>query len=852
MQFYKYFIITLLLLLITGQAMAQLPCRISGKIIDAETGESLAGANMLVENLNRGTTTDSTGYFQFSNLAHGIYTISASYIGYQVQKVRVYLSTAKETSLTLALSPIILPGQSIVVTATRALEGKTPVTFTNFSAQQIEQNHTIGDIPMMLSQMPNSYSYSLSGDETGYSFLKIRGFDQKRIGVMINEIPLNDPEDQQVYWVDLPDLAESTEDIQVQRGVGNSIYGSATFGGSINLNTEIFASEREIKITMGGGSYNTRKFLAEYKSGLLQNTYAVYGRFSRILSDGYRRNSASDLTAYFLGFERYDRNMVTRLNIFNGYEHTHPDWDGIPQNILSSDRRYKKETYDNAVDDFNQPQFQLIHNWQIWPLINLTNTFYYIHGQGYYENLKEQKSLLDYGMNEFETTDPTLFGADSLNYYFTASDSTLYQGSNGKYIVAKTDLVRQKWVKKNQYGWIGKLNYDTGEGIMTLGTAIYLFDSDHYGKVLWAKNIPAVYSPEQKYYGYNGQKNNFSAYFNYFYRLKKHTDVLTNILYEHKEYSFQQKVEGLFNEVELNRYKVKYNFFNPSLGLNYGFHSNWNIYGNISISHREPSDDDLFDEFTGPDDLSADPLFDRADTVTAEGRVQYIKWSKPIVSPELVLDYEAGLSYQHPDWGFKLNFYYMDFRNEIVPLGTVDKDGMPVKGNAEQTIHTGAEIAFTTKPATFLSLDGNFAYSKNYFQKFTERQIIDWDLYLVGRKDLSGNPIAGFPDIIGNLRLALNWRDISASFLFRHIGKQYLDNSGDPDRTIDPFRRLDLILDYHLKQFFYLPEIRFLFKINNLLDETYETAGYYDPWSETAFYYPAAPRNYYLAVSLYF
>ncbi len=703
------------------------------------------------------------------------------------------LSTANHISITLDLSPIILPGQSIVVTATRALEGKSPVTFTNLSAQQIEQNHTLADMPMLLSQLPNSYSYSLSGDEVGYSFLKIRGFDQKRVGVMINEIPLNDPEDQQVYWVDLPDLAESTEDIQVQRGVGNSIYGSANFGGSINLNTEIFASEREIKITMGGGSFNTRKFLAEYKSGLLQNTYAVYGRFSRILSDGYRRNSASDLTAYFLGFERYDRNMTTRLNIFNGYERTHPDWDGIPQNMLSADRRYKKEIYENAVDDFNQPQFQLIHNWQIWPLINLTNTFYYIRGQGYYENLKERKSLSDYGMNEFETNDPGLFGADSLDYYYTATDSTLYRDANGKYTVASTDLVRQKWVKKNQYGWIGKLNYNTGGGMLTVGTAIYLFDSDHYGKVLWAKNIPAVYSADRKYYGYNGRKNNLAVYFNYFYRLKKRTHVLTNILYEHKEYTFQQNAEGLFSGTELNRYKVKYDFFNPSLGLNYGIRKNWNIYANISVSHREPSDDDLFDEFTGPDDLGADPLFDRTDTVSTAGRIKYIKWGKPIVNPELLLDYEAGLSYQHHELGFKLNFYFMDFKNEIVPAGTVDKDGMPVKGNAEQTIHTGAEIAFTAKPASFLSLDGNFAYSKNYFRKFTARQITDWDLSLVGRKKLDGNPIAGFPDMIGNLRLVLNWQSVSTSLLFRQIGRQYLDNSGDcrPDNRSFPACRPD-------------------------------------------------------------
>ncbi|MCP4367900.1 MAG: TonB-dependent receptor plug domain-containing protein, partial [Deltaproteobacteria bacterium] len=174
--------------------------------------------------------------------------------------------------------------------------------------------YTASDIPMLLSEVPGVYSYSLTGDNLGYSFLKIRGFDQRRIGVMINDIPLNDPEDQEVYWVDLPDMTESIQDIQIQRGVGSSVYGTSTFGGSVNIKTTNFNSEKSAKLTFGGGSYNTRKAAAEYNSGMIKNTYAFYGRFSKITSDGYRRYSASELQSYFLGFERYDKDMITRVN----------------------------------------------------------------------------------------------------------------------------------------------------------------------------------------------------------------------------------------------------------------------------------------------------------------------------------------------------------------------------------------------------------------------------------------------------------------------------------------------------------------------------------------------------------
>ena len=76
---------------------------------------------------------------------------------------------------------------------------------------------------MLLDRLPNVYTYSLTGDNLGYTFLKIRGFDQSRVGVMINDIPLNDPEDQQVYWVDHPDLAESVQPDLAARLIENAL-----------------------------------------------------------------------------------------------------------------------------------------------------------------------------------------------------------------------------------------------------------------------------------------------------------------------------------------------------------------------------------------------------------------------------------------------------------------------------------------------------------------------------------------------------------------------------------------------------------------------------------------------------
>jgi len=844
MKIFSLYLLSLILFFFLSTGHAQHSVKLHGQVYDDETGQYLSNANLRLEELSIGTSSDANGNFQFNNVQPGRYTLSVGFVGYKIKKISILVDNT-DMFVPINLFSEILQGQTISVSGTRAIEGESPVAFSNISNEELSENYTASDVPMLLSELPGVYSFSVTGDNLGYSFLKIRGFDQRRIGVMVNDIPINDPEDQEVYWVDLPDMAESTEDIQVQRGVGSSIYGTSTFGGSVNIKTSNFSAKRNSKIAFGGGSFNTRKAMVEFNSGIVDNTYGFYGRFSKIKSEGYRRHSSSELMSYFLGFERYNKDLVTKINIITGEEITHPDWDGIPESIMASDRQYKLETYENAVDNFKQSHYQVVNDWSMSDNMNFINTVYYVRGEGYYENLKEGKKLTDFGMTELETIDSGLFGLDSLDYYKSDGD-TLVKNSNGTYTLKRTDLVRQKWVKKNQYGWITKLTYDADDGIATVGASVYLFDSDHYGKVLWAKHLPAQYSADRKYYHFNGDKLAFSIYFNYLYDIFDNAKIMTNILYEKKTYDFEQFRTALFDKDELNCFSVDYGFLSPRLGLNYSVSPNISVYGNLSFAQREPADNELWDDFTGPDDYGIDPLFKNREIIKSGNDTLYTKWTESLVEPEGVLDYEAGVYYRSADISASLNLYYMDFRNEIVPLGTISNDGYPVKGNAEQTVHTGAEVSVKYNPVKFLSLSGNFSYSKNYFKKFVQKEIVDWNTYDYVNKDLSGNSIAGFPDLMGNFRISGYWHNLNASALFRYAGKQYLDNSQNEERLIKPYNIINLSLGYTQKDFLYFPEIRFIFTINNMLDAQYETAGYY--YYEN-FYYPGAVRNYYFGIT---
>ena len=169
--------------------------------------------------------------------------------------------------MTIFMNSSVLSGEEIIVSATRAVSGITPVSFSNLTVKEIETRNTGQDVPMILASEPGVWAYSESGNGTGYSYASIRGFDQSRIAVLFDGVPMNDNESHQVYWVDHGDLLADAKDVQIQRGIGNSLYGSSAFGGSINVNTQIAVDQREIKASFGSGDWNTTKYQVRYRSG---------------------------------------------------------------------------------------------------------------------------------------------------------------------------------------------------------------------------------------------------------------------------------------------------------------------------------------------------------------------------------------------------------------------------------------------------------------------------------------------------------------------------------------------------------------------------------------------------------
>ena len=148
--------------------------------------------------------------------------------------------------------------QEVEIMATRATTA-TPVAYTNVTSEQLEKQNHGQDLPYLLSMTPSAITTSDAGAGIGYTTLRVRGTDATRINVTANGIPMNDAESHNVFWVNMPDLASSLKDVQLQRGVGTSTNGAGAFGASMNMQTGRHTVEPYASITASAGSFGTMK-----------------------------------------------------------------------------------------------------------------------------------------------------------------------------------------------------------------------------------------------------------------------------------------------------------------------------------------------------------------------------------------------------------------------------------------------------------------------------------------------------------------------------------------------------------------------------------------------------------------
>ena len=349
--------------------------------------------------------------------------------------------------------------------------------------------------------------------------------------------------------------------------------------------------------------------------------------------------------------------------------------------------------------------------------------------------------------------------------------------------------------------------------------------------MLWAKYLPPSADPRSRYHGYDSAKYSGSVFLQELYRVTDKTSLFGALQLQHHTFKLQVNADD-FPAFTPYDYTIRYNFLTPRVGVNHNLNDAVHLFANFSVAQREPRDADVHDA----SDPEAPPLFGTLDV--ANGVYENL-----LVKPETLYDTEVGLGYHQGRIRTMLNGYWMDFRNEIVPTGQLNDNGLPVFGNAPQSVHRGVEISLWAKLPVSLRFSGNVSLSDNTFSEYTQYDY-DADWNIVGL-DRSGNRIAGFPSFLANARLTYELKGFQPSLQLQRVGRIYVDHSETEEHSIEPYTVLNFAVNYDLMALTKIP-VSLNLHINNLLDTEYETQG--ATYGGVSYYIPAAKRSIYLSL----
>ncbi|UII28829.1 TonB-dependent receptor [Fulvivirga maritima] len=792
---------------------------VTGRVTDKETGEALPGATVRLS--NRATATTSEGAFSFKGVTKGKYYIKVTFVGYQSQEKTVEVSDS-DVSVDISLTEETLVTEEVVVSSTRANEN-TPTTYSNLSKEDIEENNLGQDLPYVLNMTPSLVTTSDAGAGVGYTGLRIRGSDATRINVTINGVPLNDSESQGVFWVDIPDIASSTQSIQVQRGVGTSTNGGGAFGGTINLQTNSREMKPYAELINSVGSYDTWRHTLGFGTGLIKDHWSFDGRLSKINSDGYVDRAQSDLDSYYLSGGYYSDKTMIKAIMFGGKERTYQSWYGTPEAVLENDQEGIEEVianngvteaeaenlreggrtfnwylYDDQVDDYQQDHYQLHISQSILPNLVGNFTLHYTYGRGYYEEYKSGEDFSNYSL-------PALQIGDS--------------------VISTTDLVRRRWLDNDFYGATTSFEYVNGGWTLNLGGAYNEYRGDHFGEVIWAEFAPEIPN-DYRYYDNDGVKKDGNVYLKANYAFTENLHAYGDSQYRSVNY----EIEGVDNDLRTLDISDNYNFFNPKVGFVYDLNSNSRVYVSYSVANREPVRTDFVDSPTTP-------------------------------KHETLYDLEAGYKLENSDYQLSANYYYMDYNNQLVLTGALNDVGSSLRTNVEDSYRMGIELVGAAKLTNKLYWQLNATFSQNKINNFTE-VLYDygpnWDEYNEVEIEHKDTDIAFSPNVIAGSQLSfLPFKGVKLSLLSKYVGKQYLDNTSNDNRSIDAYFVNDLRVTYTVRTDF-IKEISFTFQVNNIFEELYSANGYTFGYAagdyvvRENYYYPQATRNFMASLSLKF
>lgn len=382
----------------------------------------------------------------------------------------------------------------------------------------------------IFSETPSVSIYSDAGNSQGYSYIRMRGIDQTRINITYDGVPLNEPEDQGAYFSNYPDLLASASKIQVQRGVGTTKNGVASYGGSIQLHSASFTDSLNVFAGIGYGSFNNVHTYAGVNTPLGEK-FNLYLRAAEVYSDGYKHHSSNHSQSVVASLAFHDENVFYRLNIISGHQQNELAWLGVRDSLIRLDRRTNANS--NEKDNFQQHLFQFYLSEAESRNVTRQFSIYYTFLQGNY----------DFDLNNFIGLPST---GEMYNYAF------------------RSDLI----------GIYHNIAWTPGAFRLAAGVHGNLYARSHTGSVNTAGQL----------YTNTGHKREANAFIRASYNFNRLT------LFADMEFRITQfEYRGTDTLGPL-----QWMFLNPKGGATYKLNNRTTLYYTIGMNGREPTRNDIF------------------------------------------------------------------------------------------------------------------------------------------------------------------------------------------------------------------------------------------------------------------
>jgi iron complex outermembrane recepter protein len=681
--------------------------------------------------------------------------------------------------------------QPVEVQAVKATE-KNPFAKTNLNKQKIAQQNIGQDLPFIIQNTPSVVANSDAGNGTGYTNLRIRGTDATRINVTINGIPYNDGESLGTFLVNIPDIASSANNIQIQRGVGTSANGAGSFGGSINLSTNEITKEKNFEFNNSFGSFGSMKNTLLFNSGIFKKYFTVDARLSTIRSDGYIDRASSRLNSGYFSGSFAKGNTTLRANLITGAEKTYQAYYGLPFDSLATNRTYNSagtekpgDPYANQTDNYKQTHYQLFFTQKFNKYLKLNVAGFLTRGKGYYEQYK-----FDQDLTKYKLTHPT---------------------------ITSTDVVRQLWLDNYFYGSTWALQYEKNKTQLIFGGGINQYNGDHYGKIEWTKDVVAK-PTDNKYYDLDAVKKDKSAYLKWTQKLHKNWESFVDMQGRWVNYN----ING-FRDNPTLFVQSSFNFFNPKLGVTYS-KKGYKAFVSYGKASKEPVRDDFENNPT----------------------------SKP--KAETLHDIETGFEFANKKFQIGINGYYMLYKNQLILVGNINDVGAYTRTNVDDSYRAGIEIFGAAKLSSKFSVEGNATFSSNKVKNY-KYLIDDYDNGGVIVENYARSNLAFAPSTITTIIFTYQPIEaLQINTTSKYVSKQYLDNTSNSKKQLNGFFTQDVRAVYTIKPK-KLKQVQFFADVKNVFGKLYSPNGYTVTYFAGGkqvydnFHFPMAPTNFMFGVN---